>query len=71
MADIITIANTDQRVDHRRYDENFDRAFGEKKVGVTGKYVYRDGKVVPKDEHEKSDKEAPEPLREDRWEKSR
>ena len=70
MADITTIANTDQPVDHRRYDENFDIAFGEKKTGVAGKYVYRDGKVVPKDVHEKSDKAAPEHLREDRWEKS-
>lgn len=50
MADIITIANTDQPVDHKKYDENFDRIFGEPKKGVAGKYVYKDGKVVSEED---------------------
>ena len=46
MADIITIANTDQPVDHKKYDENFERIFGGPKNGVAGKYVYKNGEWV-------------------------
>jgi hypothetical protein len=44
--DLTPISNQDQRVDTKKYDSNFDRIFGEKKKGVSGKYVYRDGKWV-------------------------
>jgi len=48
MDDLTPISNQNQRVDPKRYDESFDRIFGERKKDVSGTYVYRDGRWVPK-----------------------
>jgi len=42
----IPIQNTEQDVDKKKYDKNFDEAFGVKPV-QKGKWVVRNGKLVP------------------------
>jgi hypothetical protein len=47
MSDLFNPSTNDQLVDHKKYDGNFDRIFGERKKGVAGKYIYKEGKIVP------------------------
>jgi hypothetical protein len=39
----MSIANTNQAVDTKTYDDHFDRIFGERPHDVAGTYVLKDG----------------------------